>query len=234
MQFAAITSGQRGLDVHIAGDLAQKILSGTLKAGDVLPSEVELCSHFGVSRTAVREALKLLSSKGLIESRPKLGTHVRDRTYWNLLDVQLLEWMQGIESTAEMYQQFLDFREAIEPQAARLAALHATQAQRTELSLLFREMIAVCAASKFDLARWLEADSAFHRLIFHSTDNCFYIPFGNLLETIFKCFFTWPSSAQDIFLDEHRKIYEAIMIGDADAAHRASMNLMLNSTQPRL
>lgn len=104
MQFAAITSGQRGLDVHIAGDLAQKILSGTLKAGDVLPSEVELCSHFGVSRTAVREALKLLSSKGLLESRPKLGTHVRDRTYWNLLDVQLLEWMQGIESTAEMYQ----------------------------------------------------------------------------------------------------------------------------------
>lgn len=229
MQFAAITSGQRGLDIHIASDLARKILSGTLKVGDVLPSEVELCGRFGVSRTALREALKLLSSKGLLESRPKLGTRVRERAHWNLLDVQLLEWMEGIESTEEMYQQFLAFRQVIEPQATRLAALHATHDQRVELSHLFREMSAICAAQPFDLVRWLEADSAFHRLIFHATDNCFFTPFGNLLATTFKCFFTWPTSAQEIFLDEHRKIYEAIMMGDADAAQQASTVLMLHS-----
>ncbi|WP_240155963.1 FadR/GntR family transcriptional regulator [Candidatus Pantoea formicae] len=232
MQFAAITSGQRGLDIHIASDLARKILSGRLEVGDVLPSEVELCGRFGVSRAALREALKLLSSKGLLESRPKLGTRVRERSHWNLLDVQLLEWMEGIESTDGLYQQFLAFRQTIEPQATRLAALHASAEQRNELSRLFREMSAICATQPFDLARWLEADSAFHRVIFHSTDNCFFIPFGNLLATIFRCFFTWPTSAHEIYLDEHRKIYEAIMMGDADAAHQASAGLMLNSTRP--
>lgn len=229
MQFEAIAPGQRGLDLLIASDLARKILAGHLKVGDVLPSEAELCVSFGVSRTALREALKLLSSKGLLESRPKIGTRVRDRPHWNILDVQLLEWMNGIEATEEMYHQFLEFRRVIEPQATRLAAVNASKEQRIELSRLYREMSAISATKPFDQSRWLEIDTAFHRLIFLSTDNCFYVPFGNVLATIFKWFFTWSSKEGGTCLDDHKKIYEAIMIGDADAAQQASLDLMKSS-----
>src|SRR5471032_2956770 len=82
-----------GLNTHIARDIARKILSGELPPGVILPNEMDLGEQFGVSRTALREALKLLSSKGLLESRPKVGTRVRARPLWNMLDPQLLEWM---------------------------------------------------------------------------------------------------------------------------------------------
>ncbi len=113
MQFTAITSTQRGLDGLIARDIARKILSGQLTPGALLPSEVELCEQLGVSRTALREALKQLTSKGLLESRPKTGTRVRQRSSWNMLDAQLLDWMSGMEGTLEMYHQFLEFRRVI-------------------------------------------------------------------------------------------------------------------------
>jgi DNA-binding FadR family transcriptional regulator len=229
MHFETIASGQRGLDLLIASDIARKIMAGAFNAGDVLPSEIELCGRFGVSRTALREALKLLSSKGLLESRPKIGTRVRDRAHWNILDVQLLEWMQGIEATEEMYHQFLDFRRVIEPQATRLAAVNATKEQRIELSKLYREMSDISTRKPFDNERWMEVDAAFHRLIFLSTDNCFYVPFGNVLVTVFKWFISYSSKEGGTCMDDHRKIYEAIMLGDADAAQQASLALMSSS-----
>ncbi|WP_078002672.1 FadR/GntR family transcriptional regulator [Izhakiella australiensis] len=228
MQFDVIASGQRGLDLLIASDIARKIMEGKFNAGDVLPSEVELCNRFGVSRTALREALKLLSSKGLLESRPKIGTRVRERSHWNILDVQLLEWMKGIEATEDMYHQFLDFRRVIEPHATRLAAVNASKEQRIELSRIYREMCDVSAAP-FDAERWLDVDTAFHRLIFFSSGNCFYMPFGNVLATVFKWFISYSSKEGGTCMDDHRKIYEAIMMGDADAAQQASLGLMQSS-----
>ena len=96
MQFETAAGMTRGLNTHIARDIARKILSGELATGAILPSEIELGEQFGVSRTALREALKLLTSKGLLESLPKIGTRVKERPQWSMLDPQLLEWMQGM------------------------------------------------------------------------------------------------------------------------------------------
>lgn len=224
MQFNAIANANRGLDLQIASEIARRILSGALIPGAILPSEVELCGQFGVSRTALREALKLLSSKGLLESRPKIGTRVRHRAAWNILDVQLLEWMQGMEATEEMYHQFLEFRRVLEPHATMLAAVHATKDQRIELSRIYREMCRV--AEHFEPQAWVDIDTQFHRMIFISTGNCFYIPFGNVLTTVFKWFISYSSREGGMCLNDHRLIYEAIMIGDETTAYSASLGLM--------
>lgn len=227
MQFTTIATTQRGLDGLIASDIARKILSGQLLPGDILPSEVELCEQLGVSRTALREALKLVSSKGMLESRPKVGTRVRPRNNWNILDVQLLEWMNGMEGTLEMYHQFLEFRRVIEPHATRLAALNATSEQRIELSRVHEEMCIV--AKDFDPDRWVDVDTRFHRAIFLASGNCFYAPFGNVLTTVFKWFISHSSKEGGMCLEDHHRIYRAIMIGDGDAAYEASLALMTAS-----
>lgn len=231
MQFNAISSVNRGLDLQIASEIARQILSGTILPGTILPSEVELCEQFGVSRTSLREALKLLSSKGLLESRPKIGTRVRPRTFWNILDVQLLEWLSGIEATEEMYHQFLDFRRVVEPHATMLAALNATKEQRIELSKIYQQMCHV--AENFEPEAWVNIDTQFHRMIFLSSGNCFFIPFGNVLTTVFKWFISYSSATGGMCLNDHHLIYRAIMSGDAQAAYEASLGLM-NGSKHRL
>ncbi len=224
MQFETAAGMTRGLNTHIARDIARKILSGELASGAILPSEIELGEQFGVSRTALREALKLLTSKGLLESRPKIGTRVKERPQWNMLDPQLLEWMQGMEATEEIYHQFLEFRKAIEPHATALAAVNASKEQRIELSRIYRQMCHV--SENFDAQAWVEIDTQFHRMIFISSGNCFYVPFGNVLTTIFKWFFEYSSKEGGMCLNEHKRIYEAIMAGDEGAAYSASLGLM--------
>ncbi|GAB2954763.1 FadR/GntR family transcriptional regulator [Hafnia psychrotolerans] len=224
MQFETAAGMTRGLNTHIARDIARKILSGELQPGVILPSEMDLGEQFGVSRTALREALKLLSSKGLLESRPKVGTRVRARPLWNMLDPQLLDWMQGMDATEEIYHQFLEFRRAIEPHATALAAVNASKEQRIELSRIYRQMCQV--AEQFDQEQWVEIDTQFHRTIFIASGNCFYVPFGNVLTTIFKWFISYSSKEGGMCLNEHKLIYEAIMAGDEGAAYSASLSLM--------
>jgi DNA-binding FadR family transcriptional regulator len=85
-----------------------------------------LCEQFGISRTALREAVKLFTSKGLLESRPKIGTRVVDRAYWNVLDSQHIEWMDGLTGIDQFCHQFLGLRRAIEPEACALASKFAS------------------------------------------------------------------------------------------------------------
>ncbi|MEF1291857.1 FadR/GntR family transcriptional regulator, partial [Vibrio sp. M260118] len=92
-QFSLVEDSRRKIHVQVARQIARKILSGELKQGEKLPNEMELCEAFGVSRTALRESTKLLSAKGLIESKPKVGTTVRPRSSWHFLDPQLLNWI---------------------------------------------------------------------------------------------------------------------------------------------
>jgi len=82
----------RALHERIIGDLGQEIVSGGLKPGERLPSDSELIERFSASRTAIREAMKVLSTKGLIEARQRAGTRVRPRAEWDLLDTDVLGW----------------------------------------------------------------------------------------------------------------------------------------------
>ncbi|MGR5177128.1 FadR/GntR family transcriptional regulator [Vibrio parahaemolyticus] len=223
-KFNSITGSKRSIHVQVAREIARGILSGDLPEGSIIPGEMALCEQFGISRTALREAVKLLTSKGLLESRPKIGTRVVDRAYWNFLDPQLIEWMEGLYEIEQFCGQFLGLRRAIEPEACALAAKFATAEQRIELSATFQEMVEVSKQEHFEQAKWLDVDTRFHSLIFNSTGNDFYLPFGNILTTMFVNFIQYSSNGGSTCIDEHRAIYEAIMAGDSDKAREASVN----------
>ncbi|CAM3125067.1 FadR/GntR family transcriptional regulator [Vibrio rarus] len=220
--FNSIAGSKRSLHVQVAREIARGILSGELAQGSILPGEMTLCEQFGISRTALREAVKLLTSKGLLASRPKVGTKVVDRAYWNFLDPQLIEWMDGLADIDQFCFQFLGLRRAIEPEACALAAQFATAEQRIELSETFQEMVEVAAESELNIERWTDVDMRFHSLIFNSTGNDFYLPFGNILTTMFVNFIVHSSEEGSTCINEHREIYDAIMAGNSDKARQAS------------
>lgn len=227
--FSLVEDASRKIHVHVARQIARQILSGKLAEGEKLPNEVSLCESFGVSRTALRESTKLLSAKGLIASRPKVGTAVLPRTEWHFLDPQLLHWIQDIEDTKLFLSQFLGLRKAIEPEACALCAKNATAEQRKSISLIFQKM--TLAAEANDHQEWTINDHLFHQTIFFATGNQFYVPFGNILETIFRQFLDESAEGGRFCLDEHRAIYEAIMSGRADDARSASAYLLNDDNQ---
>ncbi|GIU49912.1 FadR/GntR family transcriptional regulator [Shewanella sp. KT0246] len=227
--FIQVEDSSRRVHVQVARQIARKILSGEIEPLQRLPCEMELCEMFGVSRTALRESTKLLSAKGLIESRPKVGTTVRARANWHFLDPQLLDWIQGLENTEVFLSKFLGLRKAIEPEACALAATFATIEQRKQLSVLMQNMIK--AAEEFDYEQWTINDHLFHQTIYLSTDNQFYIPFGNILTTIFKLFIDHSAEGGRFCINEHKGIYDSIMSGDADQARSYCQQLLKDDNQ---
>ncbi|WP_299573780.1 FadR/GntR family transcriptional regulator [uncultured Shewanella sp.] len=227
--FIQVEDSSRRVHVQVARQIARKILSGEIEPLQRLPCEMELCEMFGVSRTALRESTKLLSAKGLIESRPKVGTTVRARANWHFLDPQLLDWIQGLENTEVFLSKFLGLRKAIEPEACALAATFATIEQRKQLSVLMQNMIK--AAEEFDYEHWTINDHLFHQTIYLSTDNQFYIPFGNILTTIFKLFIDHSAEGGRFCINEHKGIYDSIMSGDADQARSYCQQLLKDDNQ---
>ncbi|WP_432452946.1 MULTISPECIES: FadR/GntR family transcriptional regulator [unclassified Agarivorans] len=223
-EFSTIEGAARSLHLQVAREVAKSILSGALAQHSIIPSEMELCEQFAVSRTALREAIKHLSSKGLLESRPKIGTRVRAREHWNMLDPQLLSWMSGLGMQQQAMDEFIALRQAIEPQAAALAAKNATSQQRSALTEAFLQMSAV--AKKQDWSEWVEADLRFHRLIYLATGNCFFIPFANVLQVMYVHYFKYASQDGHTCMPEHTAIYQSIMAGDAEQARQANLALL--------
>ncbi|UYI50088.1 FadR family transcriptional regulator [Vibrio natriegens] len=228
-EFSLVSNSNHKIHVQVARQIARKILSDELSQNEKLPCEMELCKLFGVSRTALRESTKLLSAKGLILSKPKVGTTVLPRNHWHFLDPQLLEWIQDLEDTQPFLSQFLGLRKAIEPEACALAACNASADQRKELSVIFQRMS--LAARLHDYDDWIINDHLFHQTIFLCTGNQFYVPFSNILSTIFKLFIDQSVEGGRFCLDEHRLIYDAIMTGNQFQARLASQELLNDENQ---
>lgn len=147
---------------RIVYEIGLKIVSGQLKPGDVLPSAELLSSEFEISRTVVREALKTLTAKGLLEARPKIGTRVRPVQNWNLLDPDILLWKSECGPDYQFLAELIDVRSAIEPTAARLAAERATGSEIQAITAAYQQMEA--NVDKPDVL--IDADMVFHEAIF--------------------------------------------------------------------
>ncbi|MXO60829.1 FCD domain-containing protein [Altererythrobacter salegens] len=122
---AGATAGKgRNLRIHqaLARQIGIAILSGEHEPGEAFGGEIEQSEALGVSRTAYREAMRILTAKGLLESRPKAGTHVTPRRRWNLLDPDMLEWMFSGTPDERFIRDLFELRGVIEPAAAELAA----------------------------------------------------------------------------------------------------------------
>jgi DNA-binding FadR family transcriptional regulator len=157
--------------------LGCRILSGDVKPGEALPQEITLCEQLGVSRTVIREAIKSLAAKGLVESRAKRGTIVRPLRVWNYLDPEVLHWQSQSDVNGQQLCCLLEFRQAIEPVAAALAAENASD---EELQLI-RDAWEQMKQSTDCVEAFQQADIQFHTEILHATGNPFFAPVANVI-----------------------------------------------------
>ncbi len=215
---------------HLVQGLGRQILSGKIQPGDTLPRP----RGVRVSRTALREAIKVLMSKGLVEARPRVGTRVRSREAWQLLDPDVLAWQREGPLRASFLRNLAEVRSVIEPAGAAMAALRATAADITAISRAYDEMASALAGSTVNVQQFVAADRRFHAAILRTSRN-------DLLEQMARAVFSeltagflvttsLPGSARAA-LPRHRRILDAIRKRRSAEARRAMLTLVRHSAR---
>ncbi|KAA0465481.1 FadR/GntR family transcriptional regulator [Klebsiella aerogenes] len=217
-------AAQKNISWVIAEKIAQKILTDEYPPESILPGEMELGEQFGVSRTAVREAVKTLAAKGMLLPRPRIGTRVLARSSWNFLDKELLAWWLTEDNFAEVVSHFLVMRSSLEPQACFLAAINGTSAQKAQLNTLMEEMIEL--KRHFIRERWIEVDMAWHEHIYAMSGNPFLTSFASLFHSVYQTYFTSITQNEVVKLDLHQAIVDAIQESDGPRAQLACQTLL--------
>lgn len=214
---------RRGMHGEVVEDLGRRIVSGDPEATGHL-DPVELGRRYQVSHTVVREALKTLAAKGLVDARPKRGTFVRPRGDWSLLDADVLRWRFEQRGDTDMLRDLAEVRAVVEPAGARLAAIRRTEADVAALEAALEQMAATAA----DPVAHTEADVGFHRLLLAASRN-------ELLECL-EVVIAAALSARDRlvhstgerlgFAVTHRAVLDAVRQGDPEAAEAAMRDLL--------
>ena len=217
-----------GLHGQIVHDIGRQILNGEIQPGQVVP----LHRGLPASRTVLREAIKVLAAKGLVESRPKTGTRVRPRLSWNLLDPDVLAWQWEGASPVLFLRKLTEVRRIIEPAAAELAGERATARDVAGIEEAYRHMEAALAGPDVDFDAFDLADMRFHQAIVQACHNDLLermsgVVVGALLIS-FRATSRLPGSAR-ASLPKHRAILDAIRQGNAAGAAR-SMRRLVHST----
>jgi DNA-binding FadR family transcriptional regulator len=224
----SLTYPRRGLHGEVVHLIGLRIVGGELAPGQPLPPEDELTSDLAVSRTVLREAVRVLAAKGLVEARPKTGTRVRPRTAWNILDPDVLNWRIEAGNDRTLYEEMTEVRLAIEPLAARLGATRATD---EEISAI-RDAYSGMEAGVRDQAAYLAADLLFHERILSACHNELLGHLGGILRGVLRttfAFTTTPSRSRRRALPFHRAIVDGIEARDADAAEEAARTLIADT-----
>jgi len=185
---AAKARGER-LHHSLAQDIGARILRGEYAPGSLLPNEAEWCDVYGVSRTAVREAIKMLAAKGLIVSRPKIGSRVRPREVWNLLDRDVLAWYWAASDQHHFLSNVQQMREMLEPEVTALAALNHTPPQLAAIEAAYVGMV-----DSTNVADWNTHDVKFHLAILGAAGNELLVPLGFMIESALSNMFEFTAS----------------------------------------
>ncbi|WP_445495722.1 FadR/GntR family transcriptional regulator [Photorhabdus sp. SF281] len=209
-------ASQKNLSYLLAEKIGQQILSGEYKTETILPGEIELAEQFDVSRTSVREAIKILAAKGMLLPRPRIGTRIMQTIHWNFLDQDLLKWWMNHDNLNQVIEHFHIVRLAIEPQACFLAAKNATQEQKKQLLQLIDEMYLL--KDNFNREKWIDIDYQFHHTIYKSCGNPFLGSFVNLFRPVYQNYFETIISDKVVQLEAHKTIVDSIIKGDCRRA----------------
>lgn len=226
LQFLTAPIPSKNLHGTIARDIGIKIVSGHYKPDEVLNGEIVASNKMRVSRTAYREAMRILIAKGLLEQRPKSGTRVTSREQWHLLDPDVLAWIFDTEPDDTLFTQLFDLRKIIEPEAAARAATYRNKKELAQMAAALDEMAKHGLA--FEAGR--RADQEFHHTILRASRNMFLASLTSGISaaiswtTIFRL--RTHNFIRDGVLD-HRKVYEAIAKADPVAAHK-SMSILID------
>ncbi|WP_245330965.1 FadR/GntR family transcriptional regulator [Mesorhizobium sophorae] len=221
----AVSSGSTALHATVVEQIGLRIVQGDFLPGEALPNADDSSEMLGVSRTVLREAIKVLAGKGLVESRPKTGTRVRPRSDWNFLDPDVLSWRYARGVSADDVRALFELRRAIEPMSAALAAQRATPAQIAEINAALAEMEAVVD----DGDRFAKPDLLFHQTILRMTGNELIGSLAALVETALVMSFRLSNDnpeGQRHSLPLHREVAEKIAARDAAGAQKALLVLI--------
>ena len=215
----------RNLTYGVVESLGHAIVTGKYGSDKPFPNEAELSALFGASRPITREAVKMLTAKGLLRARPRLGTSVEPESQWNLFDPDVLRWHLDRRFSLELLMSFTEIRKAIEPTAANLAATKADAAALTEIRLGIERMHAAEAGNDDDLA----ADIAFHVAVLKATKNRFYAQLSDVVTTAlkFSISFTNMMTGRAGNVATHEAVYDAIAARDAEAAAARMTSLIV-------
>lgn len=211
--------------------LGSMVLAGEAGPGELLPREDELAAKFGVGRSSVREAIKVLSAKGLVEARPRVGLRVRPRSDWSLLDPMVLSWHPDLTGDHALMTSLIEARRIIEPPGAGLAAERASAA---DLAAIEGAYLAMEAAIPNDADACGEADVAFHRSIVVASGNDVLRALAGTIEAALRAVFMVTNRLMDrqsAALASHREVLERIRFRDGAGATEAMNRLLVIAAQ---
>jgi DNA-binding FadR family transcriptional regulator len=216
----------RNLHGRIVHTLGRRILRGEIRPGDALQAGTAMSA----SRTALREAIKVLTAKGLVEAKPKIGTRVSPREAWNLLDPDVMAWQHdGVQGKAFL-RKLTEVRAVIEPQAAAFAAERADDEAIAALGAAFADMAAALnRPAGPSVEAFVEADMRFHLTILRACGNDLLEHMTRMVYSALVVSFSTtsrlPGSARRS-LPKHRAILRAIRAHQPAQAHAAMRSLV--------
>jgi DNA-binding FadR family transcriptional regulator len=215
------------LRIHqaIAHDLATAILSGRYKPGESFEGEIERSEQLKVSRSAYREAVRILIAKGLLESRPKAGTRVTPRERWNLLDPEVLAWMFEGEPDESFIRDLFELRGVIEPAASALAAHRRSEAHLKEMA----EALEAMRRHGLSTPEGRAADQRFHRAVLAAAGNEALQTLASSVGAAVSWTTKFKQRRRQLPRDpvpDHVAVYDAIAAHDSEAARRAMADLL--------
>jgi GntR family galactonate operon transcriptional repressor len=220
---------KRNLFTRAVESLGSRIVRGELTPGDTLPNETDLARELGASRTVVREAVKALAAKGLLEARTRTGTRVLESIHWNLLDLDVLAWRYAAMPRTQFFRELFEIRRMIEPAAAELAAGRATPEDVAAIAQAYAEMVTVDVDAAGDAA--IEADLRFHRAVLAAAHNELLAQMGGLIGVGLLASFRISSASYDVGLPLHRQVLDAIRARRPAQAREAMERLLLTTRE---
>jgi GntR family galactonate operon transcriptional repressor len=211
-----------------AETIGKQIVRGKLSIGQVLPNDQVMCETLGISRTILREALRILGAKGLVKAIPKAGTFVNDTDKWAMLDIDILNWLTDTTMSGRLEPllvEMIDIRLAIEPGAAALTASRAQAAERQRISELFQSLkLANTPASSH------EAEAAFIDCILANCHNRFFNSHRILAKTCLKLLFDHTERYNYLSLTAHEAAVRAIINYEPQNARRSMQAILLQAS----
>ncbi|MBX7468036.1 MULTISPECIES: FadR/GntR family transcriptional regulator [unclassified Streptomyces] len=226
-----MTTRARGLHTHVLESLGLAITAGEYPPGSVLRTD-ELAQRFDVSRTVVREVIRVLESMYLVESRRRVGVTVQPAEQWNVYDPQVIRWRLAGADRPRQLRSLTVLRSAVEPVAAGLAALRATPAQCADLTEQALGMVATSRGRQ--LEAYLVHDVAFHRIVLNASGNEMFARLGDVVAEVLagrthhQVMFPDPDPAA---VTLHVRVAEAVRARDTAEAERLTREIAVGALQ---
>jgi DNA-binding FadR family transcriptional regulator len=219
-----------GLHRDVVDALGRRIVTGVLAPGHVLVNEASLSIGMDVSRTVAREAIQVLAAKGLVASRPKVGTRVLPRDQWNLFDPDVLAWSLEAADAAVRYDEIYEVRMIIEPRVASLAAERRTPAEAAHLA----EMLEAMRAGVSDYATFVAADLEVHSAILGAAHNDLLAQLAEMIRLVLNAcqrVSACVAEGRSRAVEEHRAVVDAIAGQAPDEAAQATERLLSSAAR---